>query len=391
MHVFTNIVGGLAMGTTVLLAQKIGQKKFDEAGDVVGSGVCLFGALALILTGALVALAVPVARLMQAPAEAFADTVAYLRICGGGMLFIVAYNIFGGVFRGIGDGKTPLISVAIACVVNILGDLLLCGVFGLAARGAAIATVFAQAVSVVLSLVLVRKRGLPFAFSRACLRFSGEHIGRMVRLGVPIALQDGLVGLSFSVMLAIVNGLGVVASAGVGVAEKLCMFIMLAPSSFAQASSAFVGQNIGANRFDRARRTLWYAIGASLVFGLATGLLSFFRGGLLAGIFTHDPAVIGAAARYLQSYAFDCVFVSIMFPFIGFFNGCGKTAFVMLQGIVGAFLVRIPLAYVISAYLSRDLFHIGLATPASTLVQILLCVTAYVLLCRKQRRAAASV
>lgn len=385
MHVFTNVVCGLAMGTTVLLAQKIGQKKEDEAGDVVGSGILLFGGIAVILAALLVALAAPVARLMQAPPEAFSDTVAYLRICGGGMLFIVAYNVFGGIFRGIGDGKTPLVAVAIACGVNIVGDLILCGVFGLAAKGAAIATVFAQAVSVVLSLALVKKRGLPFRFGRACIRLKKEHVLQMLKLGTPIALQDGLVGLSFSVVLAIVNTLGVAASAAVGVSEKLCMFIMLLPSSFAQSSSAFVGQNFGAGRFDRARRTLGYAIGVSLCFGVVTGLIAYFRGEWLAGIFTHDPAVISEAKEYLRSYAFDCVFVSVMFPFVGFFNGCGKTTFVMVQGIVGAFLIRIPLAYCINAFWSHSLFHIGLATPASTLVQIVMFLFAYAALCRGQR------
>ena len=252
MQTLTTVITGLSMGTTILLAQKIGQGRQKEAGKVIGSGIFLFGMIALVLTLVVELAAGPLASLMQAPAEAFDKTVEYVRICSAGTVFIVAYNVLGSIFRGLGDSKTPLLAVLIACMLNIAGDLLFVGVFGMATGGAALATVLAQSVSVILCIWIIRRRGLPFPFALSDIRFHRELVGRTARLGAPIALQDFLVSISFLVILAIVNSLGVIVSAGVGVAEKLCAFIMLVPSAFSQALSAFVGQNVGAGQHARA-------------------------------------------------------------------------------------------------------------------------------------------
>ena len=386
MHTVTCLVTGLSMGATVLLGQKLGEGRSEEGGQVLGNAISLFAAVALLLTGAMVWAASPMSRLMQAPAEAFAQTVTYVRICSGGAVFIVAYNVLGAMFRGIGDSKTPLFTVFIACVVNIAGDLVLVGACGLGVAGAALATVLAQAVSVALSLVFTAHRGLPFAFSPRDIRFDPRYTGRILRLGAPVALQDVLVSVSFLAIAAIVNGLGVIASAGVGVAEKLCGFIMLVPSAFGQSLSAFVAQNIGAGQRGRAKKAMLYGMGSSLCFGVVLAWLSFFHGDLLAGLFARDAEVIGAAADYLRAYAIDTLLTSILFCFIGYFNGRGNTAFVMVQGIVGAFLVRIPVSLFMSRLEPVSLFHVGLATPCSTLVQIALFLGCYAFTSAQDRR-----
>ena len=318
-------------------------------------------------------LAGPLSALMNAPAEAFEATVSYIRICGLGSVFIIAYNLIGSIFRGIGDSKTPLVTVLIACVCNIAGDLLLVAVFHMGTAGAAIATVAAQALSVGISLLMLRKKPLPFSFSRADLRFQGSIVRRVTILGLPIALQDLLVGISFLVLLAIVNDLGLTPSAGVGVAERVCGFIMLIPSAFMQAMAAFVAQNFGAGQYDRAKKALAYAIGVSSLLAVGMFALSFWRGDLLSGIFSKDPAVIEASADYLRAYAIDCLLTCFLFCFIGFFNGIGMTRFVMIQGIVGSFLVRVPVAFLMSREVPVSMFHVGLATPCSTVLQVLLC------------------
>ncbi len=387
MHTVTALITGLSMGATVLLGQKLGEGKSEEGGKVLGSAIALFAAVALVLTAAMLWAVNPLARLMQAPAEAFGQTVVYVRICSGGAAFIVAYNVLGAMFRGLGDSKTPLLTVTIACIVNIAGDLLLVGPCGLGVAGAALATVLAQAVSVALSLLFIKRRGLPFAFSPRDIRFEPSHTRRILRLGTPVALQDVLVSVSFLAIAAIVNSLGVIASAGVGVAEKLCGFIMLVPSSFGQSLSAFVAQNIGAGRKDRAKRAMLYGMGASLCCGVVLAWLSFFHGDLLAGLFARDGEVIGAAADYLRAYAIDTLLTSILFCFIGYFNGRGNTAFVMVQGIVGAFLVRIPVSLFMSRLEPVSLFRVGLATPCSTVVQIVLFLGCYVVAAARDRRA----
>ena len=373
MQTVTMVITGLAMGVTVLLGQKIGEGRPDEAGRAVGCGICLFAAVTLIVTAVMLLAAPGMAVVMQAPADAFDGTVRYVRICSAGAVFIVAYNILGSIFRGLGDSNMPLITVAIACFFNIAGDLLLVGGFGMGVAGAAVATVAAQGISVALSMIIIRRRKLPFALTRADIRFDREITGRILRLGSPVALQDLLVSLSFLAIIAIANAMGTVASAGVGVAEKMCAFVMLVPSAYMQSMSAFVAQNIGAGREDRARRALACGIASSVAAGLLMGWAAFFHGDVLAGLFARDTAVIAAAWEYLKAYAIDCLLTSFLFCFTGYFNGCGQTVFVMVQGFAGALGVRLPMAFLMSRVSPGSLFHLGLSTPASTVVQIALC------------------
>ncbi|MBR0464265.1 MAG: MATE family efflux transporter [Clostridia bacterium] len=377
MMTITNLVTSFAMGTTILLGQRIGEGQGRDGGEVVGSSICLFGAIAAILTLLIPILSRPLSGVMNAPSEAFDATASYIRICGLGSAFIISYNLIGSIFRGIGDSRTPLMTVLIACVCNIAGDLLLVAVFHMGTAGAALATVFAQAVSVVISLLILRKRELPFQFQRRDIRFSRAIVRRVTALGLPIALQDLLVGISFLVLLAIVNNLGLIPSAGVGVAERVCGFIMLIPSAFMQAMAAFVAQNIGAGKYRRARKALAYAVSVSAMLAILMFALTFWRGDLLAGVFSNDSPVITAAADYLKAYAIDCLLTCFLFCFIGFFNGLGMTRFVMIQGIVGAFLIRIPVAFLMSRETPVSMFHIGRATPCSTVVQVVMCLVCF--------------
>ncbi len=373
----TSLLVSFSMGITVAVGEKIGQKKPDDAAQIIGTGLVIFAVLGILFTLISVVFAESLAKVMQAPEEAFDVTVDYIRICGSGFLVITGYNLLGSIFRGLGDSKTPLIAVGIACVCNIIGDLLFVAVFSMGAAGAALATVIAQLVSVIISLLIIRRAKLPFAFRRSHIRLKKTVAVSIFRIGTPIALQDFLVGISFLVVLAIVNTLGVTASAGVGVAEKVCAFIMLVPAAFMQSMSAFVAQNYGAGKPERANRALKTGIAVSFVFGVMMFVLTFFRGDLLAGIFSNDSAAVLHAWDYLKAYAIDCLLTCFLFCFIGYFNGLQKTTFVMAQGIAGAFLVRIPVAFFMQHIGNGSLFLIGLATPCSTVVQIMMCFIAY--------------
>lgn len=386
MTSLTNLVSSFAMGTTILLGQQLGSGKKEEAGQTVGTAILMFAGIALVLSVLLPVFAPQICRVMNAPEEAFAQTVSYVRICGGGMVVIVAYNLIGCIFRGLGDSKTPLVTVAIACVFNIAGDLILCAVFHMGAMGAAIATVMAQVVSVAASFLLIRKKDLPFAVRKEDLRICKRPLKTMAVIGAPIALQDLLVSASFLIILAIVNGMGVIASAGVGVAEKVCAFIMLISSAFMQSMSAFVAQNYGAGKLDRAKKALHYGIALSFAIGVVMFVITFFHGDVLAGVFSSDKEVILAAADYLKAYAIDCLFTAVFFCYVGFYNGIGKTRFVMLQGILGAFGVRVPVSYIMSKLPGATLFRIGLATPMSSVLQLVLCLGYFAVVMKKEKR-----
>lgn len=373
MMTLTNLVSSLSMGMTVFLGQKIGEKKAAEGGKIVANGIILFFIIGFVLTIFISVCAGLLASIMNAPEEAYDMTVSYVRICGTGAIIIISYNLIGSIFRGLGDSITPLVTVLIACVFNIIGDLALVAGFKMGTTGAALATVAAQFISVIISLVLISKKTLPFKLDKSCFKINREIIKKIIFIGAPVALQDLLVGISFLVILAIVNSLGVIASAGVGVAEKVCGFIMLIPSAFAQSMSAFVSQNRGACKYDRAFKGLKYAIGVSFIFAVMMFYSAFFHGDMLSGIFANDADVIAASWDYLRAYAIDCLFTCFLFCFIGFFNGMEYTRFVMIQGIVGAFLVRIPVSYFMSKQDPVSLFHIGLATPCSTIIQITMC------------------
>lgn len=374
----TMIITGLSMGITVLVGERIGRQRPGEAGQAIGSGICLFAVFAVLLTFIMVCGAGVLTKLLHAPEEAFSQTVMYVRICGAGSLFIIAYNVLGAVFRGIGDSKTPLITVLIACVINIAGDLLLVAVFRMGAAGAALATVAAQAVSVVISLALMKGKKFPFEFSGKYICFDRYMVGMVLKIGIPVALQELLVGISFLVIQTIVNSFGVVASAGVGVAEKVCVFIMLVPSAYMQSMSAFVAQNTGAGNPARAKKALGYGVLTAFTVGVVMFFITFFYGNVLSSVFSRDYDVIAASHSYLKAYAIDCLLTPFLFCFMGYYNGCEKTLFVMAQGIIGAFLVRIPVVYMVSRMAGATLFEIGLGTPASSVVQVVLCLGMFV-------------
>ena len=387
LQTLTNLIVSFSMGITVSVAQRIGQKRPREAAKIIGTGLVIFAIAGAAFTVISVFGAGRLAALMQAPKEAFDLTKSYIRICGGGFLIITAYNLLGSIFRGLGDSKTPLIAVGIACGFNIIGDLLFVSVFHLGAKGAAMATVMAQLVSVIISFFIIRRTQLPFELHRKDLRLESSCANNIIRVGTPIALQDFLVGISFLVLLAIVNRISVTASAGVGVANKVCAFIMLVPLAFMQSMSAFVAQNYGAGHTDRAVKALKSGIAVSLVFGVVMFFVSFFHGDILSGIFSNKPDTVAAAWDYLKAYSIDCLFTCFLFCFVGFYNGIEKTGFVMIQGIAGAFLVRIPVAFLMQRIGNGSLFKIGLATPCSTVLQIVMCFAVYVWFTKKEAPA----
>ena len=376
LNLATFVVCALATGVTVLIARYLGEKKPQLIAEVIGGSAFVFFILSVILAIFMVCLARQISILMQAPAEAVGLTTGYVRICGGGIFFIVAYNLLSAIFRGLGDSRSPLIFVLVACVCNIFGDLLLVAVFKMDAAGAAIATVFAQAVSVACALVILLRKELPFKLKLANLGFNVQCT-RFLRVGLPLALQECLTQISFLALCAFVNRLGLEASSGYGVACKIVSFAMLIPSSLMQSMASFVSQNVGAGNHQRARKSMLTGIGVGLAFGIVVFIGVIIKGDTLSGIFTTDPAVISHGAAYLKGFAPEAIVTAVLFSMIGYFNGNDKSVWVMIQGLVQTLLVRLPLAYIFSSMPNTNLTIIGLAAPISTCVGIVLNILYY--------------
>ena len=383
LNLVTFVVTQLAMGVTVLIARYLGEKRPEQIGSVIGGAAVIFTLLSAILFVGLVGFARPISVLMQAPAEAVDLTASYVRICGG-IFFIVAYNLFSAIFRGLGDSKSPLLFVLVACVVNIVGDLALVAGLGMDAAGAAIATVLAQAVSVVLAVVLLLKKHLPFTLRRTDFRLT-PHCRKVLDVGLPLALQEGLTQVSFLALCAFVNRLGLEASSGYGVASKIVNFAMLIPSALMQSMASFVSQNIGAGKEKRAKQAMLTGIGVGLACGCLVFILVLLKGDVLAGCFSTDAAVVQKGFDYLKGFAPETIATAVLFSMIGYFNGTNHTLWVMVQGIVQTLLVRLPLAYVMSIQPNASLTKIGMAAPVSTAVGILLNVGSYLYLSKKAR------
>lgn len=376
VNLVTFTVTGLSMGITVLIGRYIGEKRQEQVGRVIGGAICFFAVLSAAVSGVLLIFARQLALVMQAPAEAVELTVVYVQICGGGLLFIVAYNVISSIFRGMGNSRLPLIFVAIACGTNIVGDLLFVAVFHMNVAGAALATVLAQAVSVALSLIIIRRQKLPFEMKKRDICFNPE-IGKFIKVGIPIAFQEILTQFSFLALCAFINRLGLEASSGYGVANKIVSFIMLVPGALMQSMSAFVAQNVGAGKEQRARRAMAAGMAMGAGIGVFISALAFFRGDLLAVMFTRDAAVVAKAAEYLRGFSIEAVVTSILFSFIGYYNGHSQTLFVMIQGIAQTFLVRLPMSYFMSIRPGAGLMEIGLAAPSATVFGIVLNVAFY--------------
>ena len=382
LNLVTFVVTQLAMGVTVLIARYIGEKREKEIGAVLGGAAVVFTILAGCLFVLLVLFARPISVLMQAPQEALALTASYVRICGCGILFIVAYNVLSAVFRGLGDSRSPLLFVLVACLVNVAGDLVLVAGLRLDAAGAALATVLAQAVSVGCALAILRRKKLPFTFRKSDVRLN-EQCRRFLAIGLPLALQEFLTQLSFLALCAFVNRLGLAASSGYGVASKIVSFVMLVPSALMQSMASFVAQNIGAGNVKRAKKSMFTGIAVGVAFGIVMFALVLLKGDVLAGLFSTDAEVVRRGFEYLRGFAPETIVTAVLFSMVGYFNGSNQTLWVMIQGLIQTLLVRLPLAYYMSIQPNASLTKIGMSAPVATVVGIVLNIGCFLYLRRK--------
>ena len=378
MHMLTVIVIGLAMGTTVNTAQSVGANDEQRIRKVVGNTITLFLVFSLVLATGLIGWVDGIVSLMSTPVEAVVETTSYLTICFVGIPFIVAYNIIASIYRGMGDSKTPMYFIAIACVVNIALDYLLIGHFSMGAAGAALATVLSQTVSVLVALMVMGRNRSGIRINRADLKPQREVMGKLLNVGVPVALQDGFVQIGFVVIMIIANQRGVIDAAAVGIVEKFIGILFLVPSAMLSTVSTVCAQNLGAGKIDRAIRTLWMANG--IVVGFGTCCAFFFQTypEMAVSLFTDDAQVIVQGCEYLRGYVWDCVFAGIHFCFSGFFCACGWSVVSFAHNAISIVVARVPLAYLASILYPATLFPMGLATVTGSVLSALICVVVFV-------------
>ena len=386
MHMLTVMIVGLAMGATVNIGQAIGGRDNRRAALFTGNTVTLFMGLSSVLTLLLLVLRRAIVSAVSTPADAAAGTVDYLTICFIGIPFITAYNIISAVFRGMGDSKSPMYFIAVACAANIALDYLFIGVLGMGPAGAALGTVLSQAISVIISLIVIKRRSTGLALTKADIRPNKQIIGKILKIGIPVAMQDGFIQIAFMVITVIANRRGLNDAAAVGIVEKIIGFLFLVPSSMLSAVSALGAQNIGAQKPERARKTLLYAIFIAAGFGGTVAVIMQFLSGGAVSLFTDSAVVTRLGGEYLRGYAWDCLFAGIHFAFSGYFCACGKSGISFMHNMIAILLVRIPGAYFMSSMFPGTLYPMGLATAAGSLLSALICAAAFIILIKKEKK-----
>ena len=381
MHMITVMIVGIAMGTTVMIGKSVGAKQKKETSKIIGNTVSLFVCLSVVLTVVLLFFVHPIVRIMSTPQQAVEGTTAYLTICFAGIPLITAYNIISSIFRGLGDSKSPMYFIAVACGVNIVLDYVFIGGLHFGASGAALGTTLAQTISVIVALIAIRKKDTGISLKRSDLKPEGKTLKNILGIGIPISLQDGFIQISFIVITIIVNQRGLNDAAAVGIVEKIISFVFLVPSSMLSAVSAIAAQNIGAGKDERATKTLKY----SMSFGLCVAVLMQFISNFVVGIFTVDTMVIHMGSQYIRSYIWDCMIAGIHFSFSGYFCAYGKSGISFLHNVLSIVLIRIPGAYFASKWFIDTLYPMGCAAPAGSLLSVIVCGIAFIYLKRRRR------
>lgn len=384
MHMLTVIIIGLAMGATVLIGQAVGAGKWEEASNAVGNTMTLFMVLSLVLLSLLLVFVKQIVTVIATPSEAVAGTVSYLTICFLGIPFITAYNIISSIFRSMGDSKSPMYFIAVACAANIALDYLFIGVMGLGAAGAALGTTLAQTISVIVSFWVIAKRKTGITLTAKCLKPQRKVMSGLLKIGLPVALQDGFIQIAFIVITIIANKRGLNDAAAVGIVEKIIGILFLVPSSMLQTVSTLSAQNIGAGKHNRARLTLRYASVTAVLWGIVVSILMQLGAETFIGVFADNDTVVLLGSQYMRGYVWDTIFAGIHFCFSGYFCAYGWSSISFVHNSLSILCVRIPFAYLASKYFVDTLFPMGLASPAGSVLSVCICLGAYLYMRNKR-------
>lgn len=378
MYMLTVIIVGLAMGTTVNIGKAVGRRDREDISRIIGNTATLFMTISVVLMVVLILLVRLIVSVIGTPSQAVEGSVNYLTVCFIGIPFITAYNIISSIFRGMGDSKSPMYFIATACFANIVLDYLFMGVLKLGPTGAALGTTLSQTLSVLISLIYIRKKNTGIELEKSDLKPDKETIGKILKTGIPVSLQDGFIKVAFIIITVIANHRGINDAAAVGIVEKVIGVLFIVPSSMLATVSALSAQNIGAKKYDRAEKTLRYAIILTVSYGIVVATITQFISKLIISLFSPDSTVILLGSEYLTGYSWDCIFAGIHFCFTGYFCAYGKSYIGFVHNIISILFIRIPGSYLASAMFSDTLLPMGFAASAGSVLSILICVGAFI-------------
>lgn len=389
MNMITVMIVGLAMGSTVVIGRSVGAGDKKRASNEIGNTITLFMVVSLVLTAVLLIFVKPIVSVVSTPTEAVDGTISYLTICFIGIPFITAYNIISSIFRGMGDSKSPMYFIAVACAANIALDYLFIGVLDFDTAGAALGTTLSQTVSVIVSLTVIIKRKNLISICLKDLKPKVILMKNILKIGIPVAFQDGFIQISFIIITIIANRRGLDDAAAVGIVEKLIGILFLVPSSLLSTVSVISAQNLGAGKPERVKATLRYATIINVSIGIVSAVsMQFFAEGAV-GLFTSDTNVILYGGEYMRSYVWDCILAGVHFCFSGYFCACGKSGISFLHNFLSIVLARVPIAYFASKMFADTLFPMGFAAPIGSVLSVIICVIAYIVINKKSKSSKA--
>lgn len=368
----TNAVIGLSVGGVVLIGQYLGAGRRKDLKDTISTLLTSLIALSVILTVAMLIFRTPVMKLINVPSGViFDEALNYFTITSVGTFFIFGYNALSAIMRGMGDSKTPLIFVGVACIANVGFDLLMVGPMGMKASGAALATVISQALSMILCILYLKKNKFIFDFKLSSFGFNRHKMGLLLKIGFPTMINNISVGLSFVFILSIVNTVSAIAGSAVGAVGRINSFAILPVAAVSSAISAMAAQNIGAGKNDRAVKTMTAGMIISFSISSVIFIITQMFPEFLLGLFLEhsDPQYIQYikdGTAYIQTFSFDYLLVPVQFCLNGLYIGAGKTNFSLINGILSSLLIRIPASYIFGITMGIGITGIGIGAPAAT-------------------------
>ncbi|MDR2629535.1 MAG: MATE family efflux transporter, partial [Spirochaetaceae bacterium] len=375
--ILTNTVIGLCMGATVLIGQYVGAGNRMALKRVTATIITLLLGLGLLITVLMLIFKGPVLRLIRTPPESYVESDRYLWVTVTGIVFIFGYNALSAILRGMGNSKHPFYFVLIACITNVILDLIFVAVFHWAAFGAALATVISQALSMFLCIGYMVKNGFQFDFKWSSFKIYGEELGRIIKIGLPTCIQNGVTSMSFLFITAIVNIVGgVSASAAVGAVGKFNSFAFMPTLAISASISAMAAQNIGARRLDRAVQTCRVGTAFSVVVSWLFFIFVRLFPTQILRIFGDNPDMIRDGVTYLRSFSFDFFLIPFIFCINGFLIGGGHTLFTLITSIFSSVLLRVPVCYLFGVSAGWGLFGVGLGAPVAS-AGVLLVIIGY--------------